>query len=380
MLLNIADLRYFVRPTILLAGILGAWCLNARAVTTADAEAALARGDYASAVPIYESLVTAGETDAMVALARLYQTGTGVQKNLPRAVELFTTAAKRDNSEAEFSLGNLYLMGEGVPQDDDWAFTYYRKAAEHGHPLAQKNVTEFYRAAGIAPAPVAVNPPRDDSNSSSPPAVPPPTDASAPAVPTALSVDEEQAIEAARARGFVVDLDPNIAPANSASEPSPVTDPALETSAAAPAIEPAAASLAEIRELLAVGKTAQAQVKLEPLANHNNAEAQFLLSQVLETAALDATSADQALEWLKLAAAAGFAEAEFKLAERYLSGRGLVPDEAEAITWYRSAARHGHAGAKQKLEAFYRDAGIPIDGGATPPVPKAVPSARRPKA
>lgn len=366
----------------MLAGILGAWCLNARATTTADAEAALARGDYASAVPIYESLVTAGETDAMVALARLYQTGTGVEKNLPRAVELFTTAAKRDNSEAEFSLGNLYLMGEGVPQDDDWAFTYYRKAAEHGHPLAQKNVTEFYRAAGIA-APVAVNPapapPSDDSNSS-PSAVPPQPEASAPAVPTALSVDEEQAIEAARARGFVVDLDPNLAPADLASAPSPVTDPALETSAAASAVEPTADSLGEIRELLAVGKTAQALAKLEPLANHNNAEAQFLLSQVLETAALDATSNDQALEWLKLAAAAGFAEAEFKLAERYLSGRGLAPDEAEAITWYRSAARHGHAGAKQKLEAIYRDAGIPNDGGATPPVPKAVPIARRPKA
>ena len=368
----------------MLAGILGAWCLNARAATIADAEAALARGDYASAVPIYESLATAGETDAMVTLARLYQTGTGVQKNLPRAVELFTTAAKRDNSEAEFSLGNLYLMGEGVPQDDDWAFTYYRKAAEHGHPLAQKNVTEFYRAAGIAPVPVAVNPasapPRDDSNSSSPWAVPPPTDAGAPAVPTTLSVDEEHAIEAARARGFVVELDPNIAPANPASEPSLFSDPALETSAVAPAVEPTADPLAEIRELLAVGKTAQAQVKLEPLANHNNAEAQFLLSQVLETAAVDATSADQALEWLKLAAAAGFAEAEFKLAERYLSGRGLVADEAEAITWYRSAARHGHAGAKQKLEALYRDAGIPYDGDAASPVPKVVPSARRPKA
>lgn len=67
--------------------------------------------------------------------------------------------------------------------------------------------------------------------------------------------------------------------------------------------------------------------------------------------------------WLKRAAEAGHADAQFMLAEAYLSGSGVPVDEAEAITWLRASAAQGHASASQRLDAIYRNAGLPAPAG-----------------
>ena len=49
------------------------------------------------------------------------------------------------------SLGDMYYRGEGVPKDYSEAFTYYRKAAEMGHPVAQGNLGSCYSSGeGVA--------------------------------------------------------------------------------------------------------------------------------------------------------------------------------------------------------------------------------------
>lgn len=331
------------------------------AATIEDAEAAVRRGDYASAIPLYTSLAQAGNAQAMLNLGRLYQKGEGVARDLSRAVAYYTDAAARGNADAQFNLGNLYLLGEGVQQDDDWAFTYYRLAAQQGHALAQKNVNEFYRAAGLEPPPLTLATPQSPAITA-PPAPPMTTDTSAPTtsantivgeVPAQYSEDELRAMEMARAVGIRIEMEPG------AAFILPPPTPAMES--AAPPPPPA---LAEIKRRLAAGETTQVERDLERLAAAGNVEAQFMLSRLLVT--LQRRTDGEALLWLKQAARGGHAEAQYVLAEAYRRGNGTPQDEAEAVTWYRVAARQGHAGARQQLDALYHEAGLltPATSGA----------------
>ena len=114
---------------------------------------AVARGDYAVAVPGLEAAAAQDDPRALSLLATLYQLGQGVAQNASKAVELYARAAALGDAEAQFNLGNIYLLGEGVRADEAWALTYYRQAASQGHELAARNLKELYRASGLEPPP-----------------------------------------------------------------------------------------------------------------------------------------------------------------------------------------------------------------------------------
>lgn len=372
-------------------------CLGLLHVSPADAtelEAALAaveRRDYASAIPRLDALAAAGDPVALTQLAALYQAGKGVGKDPARAASLYEQAAQRGNADAQYNLGNMYLLGEGVAQDDDWAFTYYRAAARQGHAMAQKNVREFYRAAGLSPPPDEVAPPaRDmvvppaaetagapetaaaepDPDASAAPPAPPPAAPAGP--PAAYTPDELKAMQIARQHGIRIEqaalppaVDESVMPEGrpDARQPYPPAEP--------PAVDadpPAAdADLSQAKALLAAGKSADALRLLDAQAMAGNAEAQFLLSQLLVTLNRGPLDKEDALRWLQRAAAGGHADAQFALAARYERGDGLPVDDAEAVTWYRAAARQGHDQARERLRAIYREAGIPLPEEVAPP-------------
>ena len=56
-----------------------------------------------------------------------------------------------------------------------------------------------------------------------------------------------------------------------------------------------------------------------------------------------------AVNWYRKAAEQGNADAQYMLGVAYMSGDGVVQDEAEAMKWYRKAAEQGHVGAKSSL-------------------------------
>jgi Sel1 repeat len=56
-----------------------------------------------------------------------------------------------------------------------------------------------------------------------------------------------------------------------------------------------------------------------------------------------------AVKWFKLAAAQGYAEAEFRLGWIYANGTGVPRDENEAAKWYQLAAAQGHKEAQYAL-------------------------------
>ncbi|EJK77025.1 hypothetical protein THAOC_01171, partial [Thalassiosira oceanica] len=57
----------------------------------------------------------------------------GLQKDMQKAVELYTKAAELGSIDALFSLGDAYYFGEGVQEDKGKAYEIYKKAAMQGH-------------------------------------------------------------------------------------------------------------------------------------------------------------------------------------------------------------------------------------------------------
>ena len=64
-----------------------------------------------------------------------------------QAIDWFRKAAAQKYAPAEFQMGQLFDFGFGVQQDDGEAFTWYRRAAEHGSASGQRAVGDFYRKA-----------------------------------------------------------------------------------------------------------------------------------------------------------------------------------------------------------------------------------------
>lgn len=58
----------------------------------------------------------------------------------------------------------------------------------------------------------------------------------------------------------------------------------------------------------------------------------------------------EAFKWYTKAAEQGYAEAQFCLAECYITGIGTERNWERAIDWYRKAAEQGHAEAQHLLE------------------------------
>lgn len=111
----------------------------------AEADAALARGDYQIALDLLQHKALNGNAAAETRLGDLYFQGVGVVQSRDRALLWYRRAAKRGYADAQFNLGNMYLLGEGVLPDSYKALDWYRKAAEQGHEAAQNNLESLER-------------------------------------------------------------------------------------------------------------------------------------------------------------------------------------------------------------------------------------------
>lgn len=88
--------------------------------------------DLQLAVGWFERASAAGDDDAMTALAECLIYGKGIQKNLPRAVELLQKAAALHHPLALNLLGDLYARGTGVPQNFPQAYKLFSQSAAQG--------------------------------------------------------------------------------------------------------------------------------------------------------------------------------------------------------------------------------------------------------
>ena len=114
--------------------------------------------DYARARRLFEQAAETGHPLAVMWLAWGYVAGrVGFAKDVERAQELargvieeIQRLARAGDREASFLLGSAYYEGLAVTQDHGQAVSWYRRAAEQGHGIAQNDLGWMYeRGHGI---------------------------------------------------------------------------------------------------------------------------------------------------------------------------------------------------------------------------------------
>ena len=128
-----APQRELVRVRVAITGccMIVAFLNTAAADPIDNAEAALASGDYETAIRVIEPSVDAGNPYAQYYLGVMYNNGWGVPVNRARAQELFI-AAKDHVPEARFNLGVLLTLGDGGSFEPRAGYRLIESAANDG--------------------------------------------------------------------------------------------------------------------------------------------------------------------------------------------------------------------------------------------------------
>ena len=103
-----------------------------------------ADGHYEAAVKMMRAALDQGHVRAGQFLGRLYQIGSGVERDPAKAPALFETAADRGDPYGQYSLGKALVEGNGVKQDLKRGMDLLARAAESGHTYALNQLGSEY--------------------------------------------------------------------------------------------------------------------------------------------------------------------------------------------------------------------------------------------
>lgn len=131
----------------------------------------------------------------------------------------------------------------------------------------------------------------------------------------------------------------------------------LLLAAAAPLHADPEAEYRDGRRAFFAGDMSGATTLLRKAADRDHAPAQALLARVLRHT--DGTA--EALQYLRKAAAQGYAEAQFELGAAYAAGEGVKRDPEEARRWMTRAAQGGYRSAIVVMADAYIGGGLGIE-------------------
>ena len=132
---------------------LGTAC--AASINLDDADAALERKDYATALPLYRRAADQGDSYGQLQVAGFYFQGYGVAQDYRQAANWYKLSADQGEPLAQFALGIQYSKGDGVAQDHAEAVKWYRLAAAQGFERAQHNLSvKYLRGEGVGENPI----------------------------------------------------------------------------------------------------------------------------------------------------------------------------------------------------------------------------------
>jgi len=115
-----------------------------------EAQIAVKKGDYPTAVREYTVLADKGDARAQLILGALYNKGGAVPRDDKAAASWFQKAAQQGSTEAQYWLGKLYEDSQ-LPQDYSQAANWYQKAAQQGLAKAQVRLGHLYsRGLGVS--------------------------------------------------------------------------------------------------------------------------------------------------------------------------------------------------------------------------------------
>ncbi len=95
-------------------------------------------------------------------------------------------------------------------------------------------------------------------------------------------------------------------------------------------------------------------------AENGDALNQYRFGLMFETGERGLQSAYEAHKWFLRAAFQGLVEAQAKVSEYHLTGKGVARNEEEAFCWCRKAAELGHAPSQAQLARMYAE-GIGVE-------------------
>lgn len=84
--------------------------------------------------------------------ARNFELGSGVPRDLGKAVQLYCEASRLGDVEAQYNLGWMYANGRGVTRDDATAAYFFAMAAKQGDALSQRMLRQVGEPSEKPPA------------------------------------------------------------------------------------------------------------------------------------------------------------------------------------------------------------------------------------
>lgn len=110
----------------------------------ADGRMAFLFGQYKVAYKAWTPLAELGYAKAEAALAWMYYTGNGIEKDISQAIEWYRKAAQQGHAIAQNNLGVMYENGQTGRVNEQAAASWYRNAADEGYAYAQYNLGRMY--------------------------------------------------------------------------------------------------------------------------------------------------------------------------------------------------------------------------------------------
>jgi len=110
-----------------------------------DAQAAVASGDYVTALRLLGTLADQDNPQAERFLGIMYVKGLGVPQDYALAMRWLRLAADKGLPDAQNEVGFLYQQGQGVERNEAEAVKWFRLAADQGGSVvAQNNLADSY--------------------------------------------------------------------------------------------------------------------------------------------------------------------------------------------------------------------------------------------
>ncbi|MVV49016.1 sel1 repeat family protein [Pseudomonas sp. PB120] len=104
------------------------------------------KGDYVSALNIFQSLAQDGDAKAQYQLGKLYYFGSGVEVDYKKAFYWFKLSAERGVREAQHNLAVMYQDGNGTEKNEAASWQWYTQAAKNGFAPSQEILTSNDRS------------------------------------------------------------------------------------------------------------------------------------------------------------------------------------------------------------------------------------------
>jgi TPR repeat protein len=99
------------------------------------------KGDFETALPLYQKAAKAGNAEAQFNLGFIYETGMSGKTDEKEAVVWYRKSAEQGYHMAQLALGDCYRRGCGVEADKEEAKKWLQKSADQGNEQAKQTLS-----------------------------------------------------------------------------------------------------------------------------------------------------------------------------------------------------------------------------------------------